>query len=325
MKYRNLGKQGLKVSEISIGTMYHGSYFSKKTSFRVLEEAVNQGINFIDCADRYGIFDSELPMDNRTPAEEYLGEFLQGQNRDDLVVSTKVFYKMRESPNSGGLSRKHIHEAIKRSLRLLQTNYIDIYFCHRPDRTTPLEETVLTMSDLIEEGIIHYWGTSWWPPTMVERAIWIAKNLGAYPPHAEQSPYHLYARFIEEDLLEVARFHGIGLVTFEALATGLITDKYLKGIPNGSRASKDGDYTEEVLERYHNRVSKLIPIAKELEIPISQMAIAWTLRLPEVSSSLMGASKPEQVISNAKASEVTLSRETLKQIDEALKSGLDSK
>ncbi len=234
MKYRNLGKQGLKVSEISIGTMYHGSYFSKKTSFSVLEEALNQGINYIDCADRYGIFDSELPMEERTPAEEYLGEFLQGQSRDDLVISTKVFYKMRKSPNSGGLSRKHIHEAVKRSLRLLQTDYIDIYYCHRPDRTTPLEETVLTMSDLIEEGTIHHWGTSWWSPTMVERAIWIAKNLGAHPPHAEQPPYHMYARFIEEDLLEVAKYHGLGLVTFEALATGLITDKYLKGKSKGS-------------------------------------------------------------------------------------------
>lgn len=319
MKYRNLGKQGLKVSEVSIGTMYHGSYYGKKQSFSLLQEALNQGINYIDCADRYGIYDSELPMEERTPAEEYLGEFLQGQNRDDLVISTKVFYKMRESLNSGGLSRKHIHEAVKRSLRLLQTDYIDIYYCHRPDRDTPLKETVLTMSDLIEEGTIHHWGTSWWPPTMVERAIWIAKKLGAHPPHTEQPPYHMYARFIEEDLVEVARYHGIGLVTFEALATGLITDKYLKGTPEDSRASRFDNYTEELMERYQTRISKLLPIAKELDVPLSQMAIAWTLRLPEVSSSLMGASKPEHVISNAQASEVTLNKNTIEKIEKALK------
>ncbi|NPE09110.1 MAG: aldo/keto reductase [Asgard group archaeon] len=319
MKYRNLGKQGLKVSEVSIGTMYHGSYYGKKQSFSLLQEALNQGINYIDCADRYGIYDSELPMEERTPAEEYLGEFLQGQSRDDLVISTKVFHKMRESPNSGGLSRKHIHEAVKRSLRLLQTDYIDIYYCHRSDRDTPLEETILTMSDLIEEGTIHHWGTSWWPPTMVERAIWIAKNLGAHPPHVEQPPYHMYARFIEKDLLAVAKYHGLGLVTFEALATGLITDKYLKGIPKGSRASIDNDYNEDIMEKYRKRVNKLIPIAKEFEIPISQIAIAWTLRLPEISSSLMGASKPEHVISNAQACEITLNKDIIEKIEEALK------
>ncbi|NHJ84697.1 MAG: aldo/keto reductase [Asgard group archaeon] len=319
MKYRNLGKHGLKVSEISIGTMYHGSYFSKEQSFAVLTEAVNQGINYIDCADRYGLFDSsDLPDEQKTPAEEILGEFLKDNNRDDLVISSKVHYKMRESPNSGGLSRKHIREAIKRSLRLLQTDYIDIYYCHRPDRETPLEEIILTMTDLIEEGSIRYWGTSWWPPAMVERTIWLAKQLGAQPPHVEQPPYHMYARYIEADLLEVAKYHGIGLVTFEALAGGFLTNKYIEAAPEDSRAKYIKDYTDEVIQRQRERALKILPIAEELAIPISQLAIAWSLRIPEISSSLMGASKPEQVKENVQACEISLTKETLEKLEEIM-------
>ena len=318
MKYRNLGKHGLKVSEISIGTMYHGSHINKKTSFSVLEEAIKQGINYIDCADRYGIYDSELPMEDRTPAEEILGEFLKTQERDDLVISTKVFYKMRESENSGGLSRKHIQEAIKRSLKLLQTDYIDIYYCHRPDRNTPLEETIMTMTNLIDEGTIHYWGTSWWPPTMVERTIWLAKKIGGYPPNVEQPPYHMMGRFIEADLLEVAKHHKLGLVTFEALATGVLTEKYLDGVPADTRASIMDHYTPELLERYNTLVKKLQEIAKELEVNVHHLALAWTLRHPEVSSTLTGASKAEYVKSNVKAVELKLSNKILEKIEEIL-------
>lgn len=315
MKYRNLGKHGIKVSEISIGTMYHGSYFSKKQSHNVLEEAINQGINFIDSADRYGIYDSELPMDKRTPAEEILGEFLQTKDRDDLVISTKVFYKMRDSPNSGGLSRKHIREAITRSLNLLQTDYVDIYFCHRPDRETPLEETILTMTNLIEEGKIHYWGTSWWPPTLIERTIWLAKDVGGIAPQVEEPPYHMNARFIETDLFELVRYHKMGLITFEALATGLLTEKYVNGIPKGTRVDTQDDYTPEVLEKYTTKVKQLKEIAESLDISVAQLAIAWTLRNPEVSTSLMGASKPEHVIENVDASKVELSKEVIEEIE----------
>lgn len=315
MKYRNLGKHGLKVSDVSIGTMHHGSYINEKVSHSILEEALNQGINFIDCADRYGIYDSELPMEQRTPAEILLGNFLKNTDRDDLVISTKVFYKMRESENSGGLSRKHIREAIDRSLKLLQTDYIDIYICHRPDRTTPLLETIMTMTNLIEEGKIHYWGTSWWPPTLVERTIWLAKKLGAIPPHVEQTPYHLNARFIEVDLLEVAKYHKHGLITFEALAGGLFTEKYLEKIPKGSRADKHSCYTPERIESYNVKVLALKEIADKLGISVPQLAIAWTLRLPEVSTSLTGASKPEHIKENANASGVELSNNIIEEIE----------
>jgi aryl-alcohol dehydrogenase-like predicted oxidoreductase len=315
MKFRNLGKHGLKVSEISLGTMYYGSHISKKQGLICLEEAVNQGINHIDCADRYGIFDSELPMNQRMPAEEVLGEFIQKHDRDDLVLSTKVFYKMRESANSGGLSRKHIREAINRSLKLMKTDYVDIYYCHRPDRDTPLAETIMTMTNLIDEGKINYWGTSWWPPTLVERTIWLAKKIGGYAPHVEQPPYHMRARFIEVDLLEVAKTHGLGLVTFEALATGLLTEKYIDKIPDGSRATLMDQYTPEIFEGYLKIVKELKKIADELNISVAQLVLAWSLRLPEISSSLTGASKPEYIKENVKAVDVELSTEILEKIE----------
>lgn len=318
MKYRNLGKHGLKISEISIGTMYHGSYIPKEDSTAVLAEAVNQGINFIDCADRYGIFDSELPFDKRTRAEIIVGEFLKEYEREDLVISSKVFYKMRESPNSGGLNRKHIREEINHSLRYLQTDYLDIYFCHRPDRDTPLQETITTMSTLLDEGTIHYWGTSWWPPVLVERTIALAKERGCYPPAVEQPPYHWNSRFIEVDLLEIARYHGLGITAFEALAGGFYTGKYMDTIPEGSRSSKTHFVTDAIIKARREQIEQLTEIAHACGISLCQLALAWVLRRPEISSTIMGASTPAQVVENAGASDVVLGTDDLDQIEKIL-------
>lgn len=318
MKYRKMGKHGIKLSEMSIGTMYHGSYIPEKQSHAVLEEAVNQGINFIDCADRYGIFDSELPMEERTPAEVVLGKFLKKHGRDDLVISSKVWFQMRESPNSGGLSRKHIKEGIRNTLSNLGTDYIDIYFCHRSDRDTPLEETVSAMTNLIDDGKVHYWGTSMWPPHLIERTIAIAKEHGYIPPAVEEPPYHMMVRFIEVDLIPMAKDHGLGLTTFEALATGLLTGKYQKEIPKDSRGGTFHDIPPEVYEKYRKIIPRLMELAQSLDIGMNHLAIAWTLRHPEVTSSLMGARLPEQVKSNVEAIDVELSDETLKKIEEIL-------
>jgi aryl-alcohol dehydrogenase-like predicted oxidoreductase len=321
MKYRKMGKHGIKLSEISIGTMYHGSYIKKKAAIACLNEALNQGINFIDCADRYGIDDSNLPIEQRTRAEIILGEFLKEQNRDDLVISSKVFKQLRKSPNSGGLSRKHIRESIRDSLKYLQTDYLDIYYCHRPDRETPLEETIKTMTHLIEEGLIHYWGTSWWPPFLVERTIGIAKEFGLISPTVEEPPYHLNARFIEVELFDVAKYHGLGITAFEALATGLYTGKYLNDIPADSRFAIKAiqeSLPTDLLKRREPQITKLLQVATAIEIPLSQLALAWVLRRPEISSTIMGASKPEQVIENAAASDVTLNDEVLDQIETIL-------
>ncbi len=313
----------MKVSEISLGTMYHGSYIQKNESLKVLRTAFDQGINFIDCADRYGIHDSNIDIEKCTQAETILGEFLKQNERDDLVISSKLWFRMQESVNSGGLSRKHIREGIRRSLNNLQTDYLDIYFCHRPDHDTPLSETVSTMSALVDEGLIHYWGTSWWPPCLVERAIGIAKELGCYPPAVEEPPYNMFNRFIEVDLLDVARFHGLGIAAFEALWCGFLTGKYMNGVPEGSRACVVTDLrrrftSKDFQKKYSFKLKALVEVAESINIPLSHLSLAWVLQRPEISSTIMGASKPEQVISNAAASEVTLSKNVLQRIEEIL-------
>ncbi|MFX0113536.1 MAG: aldo/keto reductase [Candidatus Hodarchaeota archaeon] len=320
MKYRNMGKWGLKLSEISIGSMYYGSYIPKNTALKCLKEAVDQGINYLDSADRYGIFDSELPMEQRIRAELILGEFIKDYDRNDLVIGSKVWFQMNENnPNSGGLSRKHIREGLQESLQCLGTDYLDIYYCHRPDRSTTLEETILTMSTLIDQGFVNYWGTSWWPPTLVERVIWMAKELGAHPPHIEQPPYHMLSRFIEtkDEILAISKFHGLGLATFEALATGLFTGKYQDEIPPDSRYATQ-EIPERVLEKYRGFILDLRDIADSLEITMAQLALAWTLRHKEVTTTIMGASKPDYIAENAAACEVTLDSAILEQIDEIM-------
>lgn len=318
MKYRNIGKHGMKVSEISIGTMYHGSKVSKENALKCLKEAHNQGINHIDNADRYGLFDDiKMEFSERIRSESIVGEFLQDYNRDDFVISSKVWYKMRGSVNSGGLNRKHIREGIQDSLKHLQTDFLDIYYCHRPDPTTPLVETISTMTSLIDEGIINYWGTSRWPATLIERAIGIANNLGLQPPNVEQPKYNLFERYLEVDILEIADFHGLGLIAYQPLAGGVLTGKYLEKIPKISRAAKS-HYQTGMLEQFGEKVKELVPIAESLEIPLNQFAIAWALQKPQISSVIIGASKPEQVKSNIGASGITLNQETLEKIDEAL-------
>jgi aryl-alcohol dehydrogenase-like predicted oxidoreductase len=320
MKYRSMGKWGLKLSEISIGSMYYGSHIPKAAALQCLKEAVDQGINYIDSADRYGIWDSELPMEQRTRAELVLGEFIKDYDRADLVLSSKVWYQLDEkNPNSGGLSRKHIREGLRTSLKCLGTDYLDIYYCHRPDRETALEETILTMSNLIDQGDINYWGTSWHAPSLVERAIWMAKELGGHPPHIEQPPYHMLARFIEtnDEILDISKFHGLGLATFEALATGLFTGKYQDEIPPNSRYTTQ-EIPEAALERYRGFMPDLKAIADSLEITMAQLALAWTLRHKEVTTTIMGASKPDYIAENAAACEVTLESDILEQIDEIM-------
>lgn len=295
--------------------MLYGSLIRKETALKCLAEAVNQGINYIDSADRYGIHDSELPPQDRTRAEAILGEFLKDYDRADLVIGTKVWFQLRQDVNSGGLGRKHLREGIRDSLKHLQTDYVDIYYCHRPDRETPLRETVTTMSDLIDDGLILYWGTSWWPPTLVERTIGIAKQLGAHPPHVEQPPYTPNFRYPETELFEVARHHGLGIAAFEALAGGFWTGKYRDGIPEDSRAAKTDFITEEAIEKHALTMDRMIELADGLEIGLNQLVLAWVLRRPEITTTITGASRPEQIVSNVGASGITLEKDVLEEIE----------
>ncbi|NHJ87991.1 MAG: aldo/keto reductase [Asgard group archaeon] len=324
MRYRNLGKHGLKVSEISLGTMFYGSKVDKEAALLCLKEAIDQGINHIDSADLYGLIDDiQIDSKKRIRAEAIIGEFLKDYNRDDYVISSKVFTKMRESINSGGLNRKHIREGIQDSLKQLQTDFLDIYYCHRPDPSTPLEETIRVMTDLIEEGLVHYWGTSRWSASLVERAIGLSKYLGLIPPSIEQPKYNFFERSLEVDLLEVAKYHGLGLIAYQPLAGGILTGKYIRDIPNTSRAAKS-KYQMGMLEQFGENVSKLIPIADSLEIPLNQFAIAWALRHQEITSVITGASKADHVKNNCEASGIELSSEIIDQIDEVLKNKLQS-
>jgi len=286
MQYRNVGKTGLKISEISIGAwLTYGGSEDKESSRLCITKAIDLGINFIDIAE---------------------------------VISSKVFFPMSDSVNDRGLSRKHIMESIDCTLDRLQTDYLDIYFCHRFDRYTPLEETIRTMSDLVDLGVVHYWGTSVWPAVQLERAIWMAKDLGCHPPLVEQPRYNMLDRYIERDIMETCQRNGIGIVCWSPLAGGLLTGKYNEGVPEGSRGATTKWLQKEMTDTNISKIKQLQPIADKLEITIGQLALAWILRREEMSCAIIGATRPEHVESNVKASEVTLDNNILNQVEEIL-------
>jgi voltage-dependent potassium channel beta subunit len=311
MQYRNVGKTGLKISEISIGAwLTYGGSEDKESSRLCITKAIDLGINFIDIADGYA----------HGKAEEVIGEIILEENYDrkDLVISSKVFFPMSDSVNDRGLSRKHIMESIDHTLDRLQTDYLDIYFCHRFDRYTPLEETIRTMSDLIDLGVVHYWGTSVWPAVQLERAVWMAKDLGCHPPLVEQPRYNMLDRYIERDIMETCQRNGIGIVCWSPLAGGLLTGKYNEGVPEGSRGATTKWLQREMTDTNISKIKQLQPIADKLEITIGQLALAWILCREEMSCAIIGATRPEHVESNVKASEVTLDNDILDQVEEIL-------
>lgn len=311
MKYRNMGGTGLKISEISLGSwLTYGGSEDKKSSLECINKAIELEINFIDIADVY----------SGGNAEKVVGEIIseENYNRSDLVISSKVFWPISKNINDRGLSRKHIMESIEKSLERLGTDYLDIYFCHRFDTHTPLAETVKAMSDLVDQGLVHYWGTSVWPAVQLERAVWIAKELGCHPPVVEQPRYNMLDRFIELDVMETCKRNGMGIVCFSPLAQGILTGKYNQGKPEGSRGASskwlDGELKPENIEK----VKKLQIISEERGMTVSQLALAWILRRDEVSCAITGASKPEHVESNIKASDIILDTNTLKQLEDIL-------
>ncbi|UCG03426.1 MAG: aldo/keto reductase family protein [Candidatus Heimdallarchaeota archaeon] len=311
MEYRKVGKTGLKISEISLGAwLTYGGSVEKDQSKACITKAVELGINFIDIADVYA----------RGNAERIVGEVLKEGNydRQDLVISSKVFWPMSNGINDRGLNRKHIRESIENSLNRLQTDYLDIYFCHRFDRTTPLEETVRAMSELVEQGYVHYWGTSVWPAVQLERAVGIAKTLGLHPPLVEQPRYNMLDRFIELDIIDTCQRNGMGIVCWSPLAQGILTGKYNEEIPEGSRGATTQWLRRELNPENIVKVKGLQEVADSLEITMGQLALAWILRREEISCAITGATKPEHVESNVRASTTKLSKDTLQEIEETL-------
>ena len=297
MHYRRLGRSGLKVSEISLGAwVTFGSQIDEDTSSQLLHAAYDEGVNYFDNADAYGNGQAELVM----------GKAIKDLPREALVISSKVFWPTMPGPNGRGLSRKHITESIHASLLRLDTDYVDLYFCHRYDPDTPIEEVVFTMNTLIQQGKILYWGTSEWTPAQISQAFGVARQYNLIPPTVEQPQYSMLHRGkFEAEIVPLAKELGLGLTTFSPLYFGILTGKYADGIPDGSRASLDSmawiqNYlTPERLEV----VQDLGLIAADLEITPAQLAIAWLLRRKEVSSVITGASRLDQLTENLAAAE----------------------
>lgn len=297
MHYRRLGQSGLKVSEISLGAwITFGNQIEEITAISLIKEAFDQGINFFDNADMYA----------NGKAEEVMGKAISDMRREELVISSKVFWPTMKGPNGRGLSRKHITESIHASLKRLGTDYVDLYFCHRHDPDTPMEEVVRTMTDLVHQGKILYWGTSEWEASQIMQAYGVARQYGLIPPSMDQPQYNLFHRKrVEDEVMPVSRELGLGLTTFSPLYYGVLTGKYNGGVPKGSRASLDdyGWIRDRITPERIEVVKCLTAIANDLLITPAQLAIAWILRRKEVSSVITGATRLEQLDENLGASE----------------------
>ncbi len=306
MNYRRVGQTGLKISEISIGAwLTYGGSVESNPAEKILEAAIAAGVNFIDIADVY----------SKGNAEEIVGKVLKNHTRSDLVLSSKVFWPMSENINDRGLSRKHIMEGVEKSLKRIGTDYLDIYFCHRYDKETPVEETVRAMSDLVQQGKVLYWGTSVWEAEEIEQAIGAANHWKAYLPTVEQPRYNMLDRHIEDSIMPTCARHGIGLTVWSPLAQGLLTGKYNEGAPEGSRGKETMWLAGHLTEENIDKAKGLTDLARSLDITVGQLALAWILRRPEISCAIVGATTVKQLEENLAATEVTITGEIEEKID----------
>src|SRR5690606_19618452 len=310
MRYRRVGDSGLRVSALSLGgwTTFGMSVSDPEQTRALITTAYDNGINFFDIADSYG----------RGAAERAMGEVFKEFPRNTLVISSKVYWPSSDDVNDRGVSHKYIMESIVRSLRNIGTDYLDLYFCHRYDTETPTEETVRAMDDLIHQGKILYWGTSEWTDEQIQEALDICEDYGLYRPIVEQPQYNLLHRQrVEETILPLAEEEGIGLVVWSPLGGGLLTGKYDNGLPEDSRLARNESMAQSMLrEEVLDAVRQLKPIADELGITRAQLAIAWVLRQPGVSSAITGATKISQLEETLKAVEVELDASVLEHLDE---------
>ena len=311
MHYRRLGKSGLKVSEIALGAWITiGNQIDEKTSSDLIHAAYDQGINFFDNSDAYASGQAEIVV----------GKAIKDLPRTALVLSSKVFWPTMPGPNGRGLSRKHMSESLKASLKRMELDYLDIYYCHRYDPDTPVEEVVFTMNTFIQQGKILYWGTSEWEPAQITHARALARQFNLIPPIVEQPQYNMFHRKrVEDELTPVCKEFGIGLTTFSPLYHGILSGKYNNGIPEGSRASLENMswIRNRITEEKIQKVKSLTALANELDITTAQLAIAWLLRRKEVSAVITGATRLEQLDENLLAAEAQqkLTEEVLERIE----------
>lgn len=310
MKYRKMGHTGLKISEISLGSwLTYGGTVEENKASKIIQRAVELGVNFIDIADIYA----------RGEAEKTVGKAIASLKRSDLVISSKLFWPMTDNVNNRGLSRKHIMESIRQSLKRIGTDYLDIYFCHRFDPEAPVEETVRAMEDLVRAGDVLYWGTSVWEADQIDEAVSTAVHWRGYPPSVEQPRYNLIDRHIEDSILPTCEKHGIGLTVWSPLAQGLLTGKYNDKMPDGTRATSTKFMERDLTPENIARVRKLTELARELGIAVSQLSLAWVLRLPQISCAIIGATTLAQLEENLAAAEVILNSEILSRIEHIMK------
>jgi voltage-dependent potassium channel beta subunit len=314
MKYRNLGRSGLKISEIGLGSwLTYGGTVEDQTAESCIDQAYELGINFFDTANVY----------RNGEAEVVVGRALAKYNRDSFVLATKAFWPMGDGPNDRGLSRKHIFEQVHASLKRLNVDYIDLWQCHRFDPETPLEETLRAIDDLVTQGKILYAGVSEWSALQIQQALQIADSKLLDRIISNQPQYSMLERYIEKKgVLALCEREGVGQVVWSPLAQGVLTGKYVKGqpYPEGSRGTTDA---ANMIARFTtdanlDKIERLKTVAERKECSLAQLALAWVLRQPNVASAIIGASRPSQVVENVKAIDVHLSTADIEEMETIL-------
>lgn len=315
MQYRRLGRWGIRLSEVGFGSWLNFNAAAQDVADELHRTAYEHGINFFDTADAYG----------GGRAESLVGKALEPFRRETCVLATKLFWPVPDWPfpgaNDRGLSRKHVFEQCHQSLRRLGTDYIDLYQCHRYDEHTPLDETCRAMNDLVDQGKVLYWGVSEWTAAQIADAAAICDERNWHPPVSDQPLYNMLERGVEADVLPTCERLGLGVVCFSPLAEGILTGKYRDGMPPDSRAAdtKLGQFVRPRLTPENLAVAKrLDDLARGIGIPLATLALAWCLRRNEVTSVIIGASKPEQIVQNAAASGQRLDDDVLDRVSAML-------
>jgi len=311
MEYRRVGKSGLMVSAISLGAWltYGSDAVEQDTAAQCLHTAIENGINFIDVADAYA----------GGEAEKVVGKAIKDFKRSDLVISTKAYWPMSDNINDRSLSRKHITESVNKSLKRFDMDYVDIFFCHRYDDHTPVEETIRAIDDLIHQGKTLYWGTSMWNAANIHEGVSVAGVVNANRPIVEQPEYNMLDRTTVETGLETAlAAAGMSMVVWSPLAQGILTGKYNNGIPKNSRYETVEWFKGNVTEERLVKARGVEQLAKEMGTTSAALAVAWTLKNPLVASAITGASKPTQVQENLKALDVKITEDINQRIEEIL-------
>lgn len=313
MKYRRLGGSGLKVSEISLGSwLTYGKSVQDQTAVKTIRRAYELGINSFDSANVY----------EGGEGEKVMAKALRPFPRESYVLTTKAFWPMGEGPNDRGLSRKHIFEKLHASLKRMELDYVDIFYCHRYDPETPVEETLRAIDDLIRQGKILYAGVSEWSAAQIQEGVAAADRYLLSPIVVNQPAYNMFNRYIEAEIIPLSSKHGIGQIVFSPLAQGVLTGKYRGGqIPEGTRGANPeiNHWIKEMIDSGTiSKADALQDLAAQAGFSLAQMALAWILRQPNVSSALVGASRPQQIEANAGAVEIELDSDLLTKIEAIL-------